>query len=146
MRLSDLSENIWMAFSSLRANKIRALLTTLGIVIGVGATIGITTLTEGMNKSMLNQIDSYGLNFFQLLQYGQSIEFGIQKISPSADAVAICLYHQRKIQGKYQRALLLPAMKPRHQPVSLIASKSFKVGDDVLINKLGFQTKIHFFE
>ena len=34
-------------------------------------------------------------------------------------------------------------MKPRHQAITLIASKSFKVGDDVIINKLGFQTKIH---
>ena len=72
----------------------------------------------------------------------KGIEFGIQKIAPSADAVAICLYHQRNIQGKFQRALLIPAIKTRHQPVTLIASKSFKVGEDVLINKLGFQTKI----
>jgi hypothetical protein len=73
----------------------------------------------------------------------KGIEFGIQKLAPHADAVAICLNQQRNIQGKYQRALLMPAMKPRHHAITLIASKSFKVGDDVLINKLGFQTKIH---
>ena len=73
----------------------------------------------------------------------KDIEFGIQKITPYADAVAICLYQQRNIQGKYQRALLIPPMKPRHQPVTLVASKSFKVGDDVLVNKLGFLMKIH---
>ncbi|WP_455201177.1 hypothetical protein [Kaarinaea lacus] len=73
----------------------------------------------------------------------KGIEFGIQKIAPSADAVAICLYHQRNIQGKFQRALLLPPMKPRHQPVTLIAGKSFKVGEDILVNKLGFKIKIH---
>ena len=73
----------------------------------------------------------------------KGIEFGIQKIAPYADAVAICLYHQRNIQGKFQRALLLPPMKPRHQPVTLIAGKSFKVGEDVLVNKLGFKIKIH---
>lgn len=73
----------------------------------------------------------------------KGIEFGIQKIAPYADSVAVCLYHQRNIKGKFQRALLLPPMKPRHQPVTLIASKSFKVGEDVLINKLGFKIKIH---
>jgi hypothetical protein len=73
----------------------------------------------------------------------KGIELGIQKLSPSADAVAVCMFHQRNIQGKYQRALLLPAMKPRHLSMTLIASKIYKVGDDVLLNKHGFLTKIH---
>ncbi|WP_455223363.1 hypothetical protein [Kaarinaea lacus] len=73
----------------------------------------------------------------------KGVELGIQKLSPSADAVAICMAHQRNIQGKYQRALLLPAMKPRHLSITLVAGKAFKVGDDVILNKHGFSTKIH---
>ncbi|WP_455208470.1 hypothetical protein [Kaarinaea lacus] len=73
----------------------------------------------------------------------KGIELGIQKLAPMADAVAVCMFHQRNVQGKYQRALLLPAMKPRHLSITLVAGKSFKVGDDVLLNKFGFLAKIH---
>jgi hypothetical protein len=73
----------------------------------------------------------------------KGIELGIQKLAPSADAVAMCLFHQRNIQGKYQRALLLPAMKPLHPMITLLAGKAFKVGDDILLNKHGFLVKIH---
>ncbi len=68
MNLSEIYENIMMALQALSANKLRALLTTLGIVIGVAATIAITTLTEGMNKNFTNQVETMGLNFFQLLR------------------------------------------------------------------------------
>jgi len=73
----------------------------------------------------------------------KGIELGIQKLSPSADAIAVCMAHQRNFQGKYQRALLLPAMKPRHLSITLVAGKAFKVGDDVILNKHGFSIKIH---
>ncbi|MCI0506837.1 MAG: hypothetical protein L0Z73_12110 [Gammaproteobacteria bacterium] len=72
----------------------------------------------------------------------KGIELGIQKLAPAADSVAICLYHHRNMQGKYQRALLLPVMKPRLLVNTLVTGKSFKAGDEVLLNKYGFLIKI----
>ena len=39
--MTQLYENILLAISGLRANKMRALLTMLGIIIGIGSVIGI---------------------------------------------------------------------------------------------------------
>jgi len=78
----------------------------------------------------------------RLKSTGQGIELGIQKLAPSADAAAICLFQQRNIQGKYQRAILLPAMSPQHPSITLVTGKSFKAGDEVLLNKQGFLIKI----
>ena len=40
-------DNIRLAFSELSANKMRSLLTMLGIVIGIASVIAIMTLGEG---------------------------------------------------------------------------------------------------
>ena len=50
-------DNIRLAFSELAANKMRSLLTMLGIVIGISAVIAIMTLGEGMQNSMM---DTFG--------------------------------------------------------------------------------------
>lgn len=93
---SELYESLMMALGALRANVVRSVLTTLGIIIGVGATIGITTLTEGMNENMMSQVENYGLNYFQLRRYGQGgFQFGFRERQPrpritveDADAIA----------------------------------------------------------
>ena len=41
-------ENISLAFTSLRANKMRALLTMLGIIIGISAVISIVTVGDSL--------------------------------------------------------------------------------------------------
>ena len=72
----------------------------------------------------------------------KGVELGIQKLAPKADAVAVCLYQKRKFANlKYDRALLLPALKPIKQPVTLIVGKIFKSGSELLVNKFGF--KLH---
>ncbi len=50
-------DNIRLAFSELLANKMRSLLTMLGIVIGIASVIAIMTLGEGLQNSM---IDTFG--------------------------------------------------------------------------------------
>lgn len=41
-------ENIKLAFGALRANKMRALLTMLGIIIGIGSVIAIMTVSSSL--------------------------------------------------------------------------------------------------
>ena len=48
------------AFKSLRANRARALLTILGIVIGVTAIILVVSLGQGAQNLILDQIKSMG--------------------------------------------------------------------------------------
>ena len=78
----------------------------------------------------------------RLKSTSKGIELGIQKMAPHADAVAVCLYHKRNTQTKYQRAILLPTLKPLNQPLTLVVNKTFKIGDELLVNKLGFKIKV----
>ena len=43
-----LIENMQMAFSSIRANKMRSILTMLGIIIGIGSVISIVSIGDTM--------------------------------------------------------------------------------------------------
>jgi putative ABC transport system permease protein len=49
-----------MALSALRANKMRSLLTTLGIVIGIMTIIAIVAIVAGLNNSFANQLSAIG--------------------------------------------------------------------------------------
>jgi putative ABC transport system permease protein len=49
-----------IAGSALRRNKMRSLLTMLGIIIGVGAVIGSVSLTSGATKQVEDQVSSMG--------------------------------------------------------------------------------------
>ncbi|MFQ5604958.1 MAG: ABC transporter permease [bacterium] len=56
----QLWEGMVMAFSSLRANKMRSILTTLGIMIGVTTVITILTLINGLDSAFSEQISNLG--------------------------------------------------------------------------------------
>ena len=53
-------ETIKVALSALRANKLRATLTMLGIIIGVGAVITVVAMGEGAQRAVQEQIESLG--------------------------------------------------------------------------------------
>jgi putative ABC transport system permease protein len=54
--------SIRIAGRALRRNKMRSLLTMLGVIIGVGAVIGSVSLTSGATKQVENQVASLGEN------------------------------------------------------------------------------------
>lgn len=53
-------ENISMAFSSLKANKMRALLTMLGIIIGITSVIAIMTVGNSLENTITSSMQSMG--------------------------------------------------------------------------------------
>lgn len=55
-------ENLAMALSSLLSNKMRALLTMLGIIIGIGSVIAIMTVGNSISKSVSTTMESMGAN------------------------------------------------------------------------------------
>ena len=58
----DVREPFRAAFTSLKANKMRSALTTLGIVIGVAAVIIVVSLIQGLKGSVMGQIEKAGSN------------------------------------------------------------------------------------
>ena len=55
-------ENLILALKSLWSNKMRSFLTTLGIVIGVGAVIAVVSIVQGFSQVITAEIESLGSN------------------------------------------------------------------------------------
>ena len=68
----NFGQSFRLALKSLMTSKMRALLTMLGITIGVGAVIVITSLGNGMQNMMNEQFEKLGANLVQvqLFMYG----------------------------------------------------------------------------
>ena len=58
----DFQELLRLSLSSLKANKLRSALTTLGIIIGVFAVILLVSIGSGLQSYITNQISSLGSN------------------------------------------------------------------------------------
>ena len=56
----NLIEPIAVGLSQLRTNKMRSLLTILGILIGVGSVVGIVSIGEGLRRVLLKEFDRIG--------------------------------------------------------------------------------------
>lgn len=69
-------ENIKLAFGALGANKMRSLLTMLGIIIGIGSVIAIMTVSESLTTSISVSFQEMGAN---------NITVGIKQKSEEAE-------------------------------------------------------------
>ncbi len=61
-----LSENLRVALRALLANKMRSVLTILGIVIGVATVVALLSIGQGATASITNQIRSTGSNLLNI--------------------------------------------------------------------------------
>jgi putative ABC transport system permease protein len=88
-----LSEIIAVALQAVRANKLRSLLTMLGIVIGVGAVITMVALGSGAQKAVEDRINALGANVLsvfpgQMFSGGRASEVRVSMTVDDADALA----------------------------------------------------------
>lgn len=72
----NLRENVRLAVSGLMANKMRALLTMLGIIIGIGSVIAIVTVGQAMTGSITGLLNDMGAKSIQLRIYNKPDEYG----------------------------------------------------------------------
>ncbi|HUT18249.1 MAG TPA: ABC transporter permease [Anaerolineae bacterium] len=63
----DLLEGFRTALGSLATNKMRAILTTLGIIIGVAAVITLLAIGNGVSESIQGEIQSIGSNLITII-------------------------------------------------------------------------------
>ena len=57
-----LVQSVRLAFGQIWANKVRAVLTTLGIVIAVAAVVVVVAAVNGLRTSVLSEIEAFGTN------------------------------------------------------------------------------------
>src|SRR5262245_52658197 len=75
-RVPFLPPTIAVAVSALRRNILRSALTTLGIVIGVGAVIAMVEIGQGSKRAVAESIQSLGANNL-LVMPGQAASGGV---------------------------------------------------------------------
>ena len=88
--------NLAIAMRALQVNKLRSILTMLGIVIGVAAVIAMMAIGGGAQKRLQEQIASLGSNLLiiipgSIIQAGARLGFGNAQTLTEADARAILM-------------------------------------------------------
>ena len=63
----DFLESFLTALGSLSTNKMRAVLTTLGIIIGVAAVITLLAIGNGVSESIEGEIQGIGSNLITII-------------------------------------------------------------------------------
>ncbi len=71
-----LRENLYVAWAQVKSSKLRSVLTTMGITIGIATVICIVAILEGYNLSVTRELNMLGANVFQVEKYDR--DAGIQ--------------------------------------------------------------------
>jgi putative ABC transport system permease protein len=85
MILTRMLEGSAIAIDSLRANKVRAALTVLGVAIGVTVVIAMASAISGINRSITSILESAGPKTFFVVRYfsgGLDVSDGSDEMSP----------------------------------------------------------------
>jgi putative ABC transport system permease protein len=61
-----LLENVKIALGAIRANKMRSVLTVLGVMIGVAAVIAVVSIVQGMQRKISTDLEEIGSNFIEV--------------------------------------------------------------------------------
>jgi len=135
----SLLEAIRVAFEGVTANKLRAFLTTLGVVIGVGAVIALVSVSEGASAMISSQIEGLGTNLIVITPNNTRVVFTAKEADmladrvESLDAVAPSLSARAKVKwGINNHDTTLEGVVPAHLDVrnySIAAGRFLDAGD-----------------
>jgi putative ABC transport system permease protein len=107
----NMAQGLKMAFKSILSNKLRSLLTMLGIIIGVTAVIALISLGQGATKSVTEQVQSLGTNLLTVNILGRGTTNtltekeanalrdiqGIQYLAPASTSNASVKYSTKSV-------------------------------------------------
>jgi putative ABC transport system permease protein len=83
--ITRMGEGVGIALDAVRSNKVRAGLTILGVAIGVMVVIGIASMITGINRAVMQEVESLGPRTFFVQRYfsgGLEISDGSDELSP----------------------------------------------------------------
>ncbi|MGZ8843910.1 MAG: ABC transporter permease [Pyrinomonadaceae bacterium] len=73
MNFIDIRESAFMAFDTVRTNKLRSALTILGVSVGVVTVVFMVSIIQGLDKAFAAQIESLGSNTIWATKFDPSI-------------------------------------------------------------------------
>ncbi|MFN2326731.1 MAG: ABC transporter permease [Gemmatimonadales bacterium] len=144
-----IGEIIKVAFQSIRANKLRAILTMLGVIIGVGAVIAVVALGTGAQRAVEAQIQALGAQLLtvspgQSFMGGRASDVRVSLTIDDAEALklqarglaAVVPEMERSLQIKYgnqnfnMRVLGTTEDYVSARNFELVIGRNFTRGDD----------------
>src|SRR3954470_17961177 len=73
-------QSIKMALKSIKGNKLRSVLTMLGIIIGVSSVIVLVSIAQGSTQNVTSQINNLGTNLLTINTFGTDLSLTEAKI------------------------------------------------------------------
>ncbi|HPY00964.1 MAG TPA: ABC transporter permease, partial [Candidatus Marinimicrobia bacterium] len=112
----NFDEGLKLAFQTVKSNKMRTFLTTLGIVIGVTAVIGMMSIINALDRYMTKSLSSIGGNVFWIQKY------------PAVQVGHLDQKYRMRKDLKYEHA---EAIKRSATLVSAVSAEFFRWGKTV---------------
>ncbi|MFO0696120.1 MAG: ABC transporter permease [Polyangiales bacterium] len=91
MKVADLSELVRMSLAVLTRSPARSALTVLGLAIGVGAFIAMTSFGEGAKRAVVTQFEELGANVVRVRSMSLEPPAGLKPNRPILDADLVAL-------------------------------------------------------
>ena len=119
-------ESITTALLALRANKLRSMLTMLGVIIGVGSIILLVSLGSGARAEITQSIQGFGSNLIMVVPFKLELSMGTNIMQQGSPMTALNKFTPRTVQGigkalgsqelaspEYQRSIYMNAGNTR---------------------------------
>ena len=139
--LAIIKQSFIMSLQNIRANKMRSFLTMLGIVIGVGAVIGLITIVEIVSGTVMGSLSGLGADMLTINAYSSATKDGltdndikildrvegVKGVSPTAEQITatvahIEVYSKTRVQGRSDLYFL-------QNPECVAAGRAFTAAD-----------------
>jgi putative ABC transport system permease protein len=122
MTLSQARENLLSALETLRNNKVRSVLTVVGIVIGVSSVISMAAIIGGLNKFVQDKVESLG-----------SRTYFISRFPPGSDPTRWPERIRTRKYFEYNYADYIREAAPDVKIVTTVGTRGFFFGDTNVI-------------
>src|SRR5207244_6438075 len=73
---ADITENLWLALGTLRANKLRSFLTVTGLIIGVITVMLIASVIAGFDTAVTKEVEAFGTRSMFISKFNPGIHVG----------------------------------------------------------------------
>src|SRR5229473_3213096 len=128
MNFADVKESAYMAVDTVRTNKLRSLLTILGVSVGVITVVFMVSIIQGLNKAFAEQIEALGSNAIWATKFDPS--FGHQVNSEELHRKDLTLEDADAIRNEAPSVL---AVSPIHRKIAETVRYADKQSDTPIL-------------
>lgn len=141
----NFSESFKQAFDSLRANKLRSILTMIGIVMGVFSVITIMAIGSAAESYMNSQFEKIGANTITITYKSVSVDQGdylkledlntVRKVAPEIKNIATYLQRNGSLRvGSKTRDAVVLGISSQYKSFDLIELANGRFVNDIDVN------------